>query len=123
MPIRTEQPQSITGSRIKADRVTASRQDSVLDTGAISQEIAKQIVVLPNGEVFDLSVGGVTFISKIKDRAAIATPQAGWAAEAAANLRRERLVKIASGKLQELRKKAHIEYAPAYRPKDAPTGK
>ena len=127
-PARREDVQALTklpsmdaiAAKLKADGIAAVRQDSNLDTGSISTEIAKQIVVLPNGELFDLSIAGQTFISAIKARQPITPPAGGWAPIATEAFARERVASMVGAKVEELRKTAKIQYDPAYKPKPVP---
>jgi peptidyl-prolyl cis-trans isomerase C len=102
--------------KLRTDGVKVSRGRTVLDTGSIDPFVGKQIVALPNGEIFDLSTNGTTFIGTIVARAPNPTP-ADQAVQAASDaLVRGKSGKTVSDKVAELRKAAKITYAPAYQP-------
>lgn len=103
--------------KLTGDGVAFERSSVVVDTGDLDPGIAKQIVVLPNGEIFDLSTSGMTFISKITNRANAATPPATWTEPAAAAVRRIRVEKSLASDIANLRKNAQIDYDPAFKPK------
>lgn len=103
-------------AKLRADGVKVERGRTVLDTGSIDPFVGKQIVALPNGEIFDLSTNGTTFIGTIVARAPNPTP-ADQAVQAASDaLLRGKSGKTVSDKMTELRKAAKITYAPAYQP-------
>lgn len=107
-------------ARLRADKVPAARGTTSFDTGTVESQVAKQIAALPNGQIFDLSANGVTFISAITARAPAATPPTSWTPQATAMLRNERSRKALVDAMAKLRADAKIEYDPAFRPKDAP---
>jgi peptidyl-prolyl cis-trans isomerase C len=102
--------------KLKADNVPMKRGSSVLDTASIDPSVGRQMTALPNGKLFDLSTGGVTFISAIVERASAATPPESWAGPATEALSRQRSGKTVNDALLKLRKAAKIEYDPAYKP-------
>ncbi len=105
------------GAQLKAEGVAFQRAPAVLDTASIDPAVARQIVALPNGEIFDVSTGGTTFISAITNRAGGATSEADWTPAATEALRRERAAKTLATAMTKLRKDAKIEYDPAFKPK------
>lgn len=107
-------------ARLKAENVPMARGITALDTGTVESSVARQISALPNGQVFDLSTNGTTFISAITGRAPAATPANAWATPAAAMLRRERMQKAVVDAMAKLRANAKIDYDPAFKPAAAP---
>ncbi len=102
--------------KLRAQGIRATRARTVLDTGTIDPFIGKQITALPNGEIFDLSTNGATFIGTIVARTPNPTP-ANQAVPAASDaLVRSKSGKTVSDKITELRKAAKVTYAPAYQP-------
>jgi peptidyl-prolyl cis-trans isomerase C len=103
-------------AKLKADGVRVSRGRPILDTATIDPAVAKQIVALAPGEVFDLTAGPTTFISVITARAPAAAPPQTWTAIATEAAKRDKATKIARDTLEQLRRKAKIEYDPALKP-------
>jgi len=103
--------------KLREKGVAVQRGNAVLDTGAIPGDIARQIAVLPTGEIFDLTADGTTIISRIAARTPLATDKANWQRIAMAALQREQLAKAIGSKMEELRKNAKIKYDPDYQPK------
>lgn len=102
--------------KLRAQKVKVSRARSVLDTGTIDPFIGKQIAALPNGEIFDLSTNGTTFIGTIVARAPNPTPAAQATQAAGDALLRGQSGKVVGEKVAALRKAAKITYDPAYQP-------
>lgn len=102
--------------RLRAQKVKVSRGRSVLDTGSIDPFVGKQIVALPNGEIFDLSTNGTTFIGTIVARAPTPTPAAQATQAARDTMLRGQSGKLVGEKVAALRKAAKITYDPAYQP-------
>lgn len=103
-------------AKLRTDGVKVTRGRTVLDTGSIDPFVGKQIAALPNGEIFDLSTNGSTFIGTIVARTPNPTP-ADQAVQAASDaLIRAKSGKTVSDKVAELRKAAKVTYAPAYQP-------
>lgn len=103
--------------QLAASNVTAQRGTPVLDTATIDPAVARQIVALPPGELFDISTGGTTFVNVITARANVATPPATWTGPATEAVRRTGVGKTIGSGLEKLRKEAEIAYDPAYQPK------
>jgi peptidyl-prolyl cis-trans isomerase C len=103
-------------AKLKADGVRVTRGKPVLDTATIDPAVAKQIVALPPGELFDLTAGPTTFISVVTARVPAATPPQTWTAIATEAAKRDKATKSASDTLEQLRRKAKIEYDPALKP-------
>jgi EpsD family peptidyl-prolyl cis-trans isomerase len=103
--------------KLTADKVPFTRGATVFDTATVAPEVGKQIVALANGQVFDLSANGTTFISQITGRSPAATSPDSWTAPAAEAMKRDRLAKALSTSLDKLRKAAKINYDPAFKPK------
>ncbi len=106
--------------KLKADGVRYARGGAVLDTGTVESTVARQMVALPNGQLFDLSTNGVTFISAITGRTPLVTAPASWSQPAGAALQRERAQKGMVEAMKQLRSAAKIEYDPAFKPAAAP---
>jgi peptidyl-prolyl cis-trans isomerase C len=103
-------------TKLKADGTPAKRGNTVLDTGTVDPAVSLQMTKLPNGALFDLSTGGVTYISTIVGRTPAATAPETWAAPATEALRRQRMGKSVSDAIANLRKSAKIDYDAAYKP-------
>ncbi|WP_375401960.1 peptidyl-prolyl cis-trans isomerase [uncultured Sphingomonas sp.] len=106
-------------AKLRTDKTPAARGRSSLDTGTVESMVARQIAALPNGQIFDLSANGGTFISAITARTPAAVPSAGWTQQATGMLRRERTQKTMVDAMAKLRADAKIEYDPAFKPKAA----
>lgn len=102
--------------KLKADGTPAKRGNAVLDTGTIDPSVSLQMTKLSDGELFDLSTNGVTYISTIVGRAPAATAPDTWTAPATEALRRQRMGKSVSDAIDNLRKSAKIDYDAAYKP-------
>ena len=102
--------------KLRTQKVKLDRARSVLDTGTIDPFIGKQIAALPNGEIFDLSTNGTTFIGTIVARAPNPTPAAQATQAAGDALLRGQSGKLVGEKVAALRKAAKITYDPAYQP-------
>jgi peptidyl-prolyl cis-trans isomerase C len=105
--------------KLSADRTPFSRGATVLDTASVATGVARQIVALPSGEIFDLSTNGTTFISAITGRTSAASSPDSWTAPATEALRRDRLAKSLAASMEKLRKTAKISYDFAFKPKTA----
>jgi peptidyl-prolyl cis-trans isomerase C len=103
--------------QLEANGIVYTRGNPVLDTASLDPSVAQQITVLRNGEVFDISTGGQTFISAITARTSAAALPSAWAATAADAIKRQRLMKSVEGSMGKLRKDAKIQYDPAFKPK------
>ena len=103
--------------QLTANGVAFTRGTPVLDTATLDPSVAKQITVLRNGEVFDISTGGQTFISAITARSNAASQPSAWSASANDAIKRERLMKSVQASMTKLRKDAKIQYDPAFKPK------
>ena len=108
-------------AKLRADNVPAARGTPTLDTGTLESGVARQIVALPNGQLFDLTMNGVTFISAITGRTPAAAPSSSWSGPAAAAFQRERAQKALAEAMAKMRAGAKIQYDPAFKP--ATTGK
>lgn len=108
-----------TEARLVAQKIKFSRGRGVFDTASIDPAVAKQIAALPNGEIFDITSAGSTYISKIVGRTPIVAPPANWTGAAAALVARNQVAAKVEGELDKLRKATKIDYEPAYRPKSA----
>lgn len=102
--------------KLLSQGVKVTRGRTVLDTASIDPFVGKQIVALPNGEIFDLTTGGQTFIGTVVARAPNPTPADQTNKAAADALLRGKSGKSVADKVAELRKSAKITYAPAYQP-------
>jgi peptidyl-prolyl cis-trans isomerase C len=103
-------------AKLKADGLRVTRGKPVLDTAMIDPAVAKQIVALPPGQLFDLTAGPTTFISVVTARAPAATPPQTWTAIATEAAKRDKATKGVRDTLEQLRRKAKIEYDPALKP-------
>lgn len=103
--------------QLTANGIAFTRGTPVLDTATLSPSVAKQITVLRNGEVFDISTGGQTFVSAITARSSAANLPSAWSASAMDAIKRERLMTSVQGSMAKLRKDAKIQYDPAFKPK------
>ncbi len=106
-------------AKVKADGGQVARGNTTLDTATLDPGVAKQIGALPNGEIFDLSIGGTTFVSVITARSPAATDPATWTGPATNLLQRQKAERAVAEMIEKLRKEQKIEYDPAYQPKKA----
>ena len=102
--------------RLLSQGVKVTRGRAVLDTASIDPFVGKQIVALPNGEIFDLTTGGQTFIGTVVARAPNPTPADQTTKAATDALLRSKSGKALADKVAEMRKSTKITYAPAYQP-------
>ncbi|WP_425228638.1 hypothetical protein [Sphingomonas sp.] len=109
-------------ARLQAEHVPAGRGRAVLDTGTVESMVARQIASLPNGQLFDLTVNGITFISAVVDRQPAATAPGTWNESATAMLQRERVQKALVAEMAKLRAATRITYDPAFQPAARPSG-
>jgi peptidyl-prolyl cis-trans isomerase C len=103
-------------TKLKADGTPAKRGNAILDTGTVDPSVAVQMTKLANGALFDLSTGGITYISAITGRTAAVTPADTWTAPATEALNRQRMNKTVTDAIANLRKSAKIDYDAAYKP-------
>lgn len=107
---------SAVAERLQAQGVRMARGTATLDTGTVEPLVARQVAALQDGQVFDLSTGGTTFISAITARRSIPVPVESWPTIAAPILRRDTAQKGVADTLSQLRKKANIAYDTAFKP-------
>lgn len=105
-------------AQLKADGITAARDKPTLDTASVAPSVARQIVVLKNGELFDFSINGTSFISTIVGRTAAAAPRSTWQAAASEAVRREKSDQLLKDAMAKLRTTAKVDYDPAFKPAD-----
>lgn len=105
--------------KLEADGIRFQRGEKTLDTASLDSSIVKQIVALRDGEVFDLSTGGTTFVSIITARRSAVAPEADWKPAAADAVRRQNLNNSLEAEMKRLRNRATIVYDPAFKPKAA----
>jgi EpsD family peptidyl-prolyl cis-trans isomerase len=106
-------------AKLTADGIRFERSDKQLDTASIDAGIAKQIIALKDGEIFDLSTGGVTFVNTITQRRALVAPKAEWKPAATDAVKRQKLNKLLDAEMKRIRDRATIVYDPAFKPKTA----
>lgn len=106
-------------AKLKADGTRFERSPKQLDTASIDTSIARQIIALKDGEVFDISTGGVTYVNIITSRRPAVAPQAEWKPAAADALKRQKLNKALQTEMDRIRNRATIVYDPAFKPKAA----
>jgi peptidyl-prolyl cis-trans isomerase C len=87
-----------------------------MDTASVDPNIARQVLALKDGEVFDLSTGGKTYISVITARTTAAGEPTTWPTVATNAIRVEKLTKAVGNSLKDIRDKATIEYNPQFKP-------
>ncbi|WP_375396514.1 peptidyl-prolyl cis-trans isomerase [uncultured Sphingomonas sp.] len=107
-------------AKLKADGVKFARGVARMDTGTLESGVARQVMALPAGQVFDISTGGVTFLSIVTGQTPAATAPATWTQPASAALQREKFQKTLAAAMADLRKNATIQYDPAFKPAKAP---
>ena len=103
-------------TQLTAERIPFQRGTAALDTASVAADIARQIANLPAGQVFDITSGGVTYISAVTGRAPIASDPATWTAAATEAVRRDQSGSRVAVAVEKLRKEAKITYDPAYKP-------
>jgi peptidyl-prolyl cis-trans isomerase C len=97
--------------------VQYSRTEAYFDSGTAPAPVARQIVKVPDGQMFNVSMGGESFISQIKSRASAAVDSSQWKEEAEAALRGAKLRTIVGQRLGELKKSSKIDIDAAYQSK------
>lgn len=100
---------------LKADKTQYTRVNVTVDTGSLDPSIARQIVALPVGQVFDLSVDGITFLNQIKARGPAPGNAEQWQLLARNILQRRNLETAAGDRLQKMRDAAKITIDDAYK--------
>ncbi len=103
-------------ARLTADGVRFERGRPTIDTASIDPAIAKQIVALPIGEIFDLTTADGTSISTMTARAPAPAPVATWTAPATEAVKREQANKAVEAAMAKLRKETEIKYDPPFAP-------
>jgi EpsD family peptidyl-prolyl cis-trans isomerase len=106
-------------AKLRAGGTRFVRVPADFDTGATDPSLAKKIAGLRDGDIFDLTMGGTTYISQIKGRTLIPTESSGWKAQAMNILRRKKLSDVLTARTNALKKSAKIRYDAAYQPKDS----
>lgn len=106
-------------TRLAGQGLKFERGRGVFDTASVDPRIAKQIAALPNGEVFDLTTGGSTYIATIVGRNPLRNSMANWIGAATAAVTREQIAAKVETQLDKLRRATKIEYDGAYRPKSS----
>ncbi|GGI67560.1 hypothetical protein GCM10007973_00930 [Polymorphobacter multimanifer] len=106
-------------ARLQAQGIAFERGKAVLDTAAVDAEIGKQIVSLPDGEVFDITREGSTYFAIITGRRPAAADREAWKAAASQLLQRQRSGTAIEAEVARLRTAARIQYDTAYKPKTA----
>ena len=104
-------------AQLKSQNKVVARGNTTLDTATLDPSVASQIAKLRDGEIFDLSINGTTFVSVITGHAAAASDPAAWSQPAINLLQRQRAERAVAQMIEKLRKDAKIEYDPAYQPK------
>ncbi len=103
--------------QLTANGIAFTRGTPVLDTATLNPSVASQITILRNGEVFDISTGGQTFVSAITARSSAANLPSAWSSSAIDAIKRERLMTSVQASMAKLRKNANIQYDAAFKPK------
>lgn len=106
-------------ARLQAQGTPFQRGPAVLDTASIDPGIGKQIVALPNGEVFDINREGSTYITAITGRSPVPPEPAAWPPAAAATLQQQRAAAKVEAEVTRLKQAAGVRFDPAYKPKAA----
>jgi EpsD family peptidyl-prolyl cis-trans isomerase len=104
-------------AKLTADGAQFSKAEAFFDTGTVDPRLANQIGRLPNGAIFDVTMGGTSYISQIKSRAPVVAAQSTWEPQALNILRSKMLRDIVQAKMDKLKSSTKIKYDPAYRPK------
>ena len=103
--------------RLELRNVKYTRAPASFDSGTVDTAVATQITRLPQEEIFELSTGGQTYLSRILSREQIVTDRSKWEADALNALRGERLKKAVDAGMKKLKAEAKIQYDPAYAPR------
>lgn len=106
-------------AQLTADGIRFERGPKPLDTASLDTSVSKQIVALRDGEVFDISTGGVTFVNVITARRNAQAPVAEWKPAATDAVKRQNLNKRLEAEMKRIRDRATIVYDPAFKPKAA----
>lgn len=104
-----------TAARLTAEGIQFRRGRGVFDTASVDPGVAKQIAALPDGEVFDLTMNGATYIAAITGRAPLPSTPANWNGLATAAVARSQVASRVETELAKLRKATPIQYDAAYR--------
>lgn len=107
-------------AQLRQKGVTVTRGQVVVDTGTLDPSIAEPVAALPPGALFDLSGGGVTLVNVVTQRSPVAGDPGAWQKQAQEAVRVEKVTRLVSGKVKELRKSAKISIAPGYSVKKVP---
>jgi len=105
---------------LKQKGIAVTRSQSYVDTGTLDATVASQVVALPEGALFDISGGGITLVSVVTARSPIPGNPENWRQQAADAVRVERVTRLVSGKVKDLRKTAKISIGAGYEPKGKP---
>lgn len=103
-------------ARLRTQGVPVARGTATLDTGTIEPSAARQIAALPDGQLFDLTINGTTFISAITGRTPVTVPAAAITPAATQLVARQQAAKTLGDAVGKLRQAAKITYDPAYKP-------
>jgi len=107
-------------AQLKSQGVAAQRGPVVLDTATVAPDIARQIIALKPGAVFDFSANGTTFMSTVVARApAVADPKT-WTAPATEALSRQKTDQLLKQAVDKMRASAKIEIDPAIKASATP---
>ena len=104
-------------AKLRADGVKFARVPASFDTGTVDPALAKKIAGLPDGDIFDLTMGETSYVSQIKGRTAVPSNRSDWEAQALNILRRKKLADSVKAKMDGLKKSTKIQYDAAYQPK------
>lgn len=103
-------------ARLKAQGTRVARGVATLDTGTIEPPAARQITALSNGQLFDLSINGTTYISAITGRDRVAQSPESYRTTAKQLVAQQQTAQRLSSGIATLRKNAKIAYDPAVKP-------
>ena len=102
---------------LRSQGVQYSRTTAYFDSGTAPAPVSSQIMKVPDGEMFNVSMGGQSFISQIKSRSSAVDDQSKWHDEALTALRTAKLRSVVSQKVDDLKKSSKIDIDAAYQPK------
>lgn len=104
-------------ARLQAQRIRFVKTTAFFDTGTVDSKLATRVSELNDGAVFDLTMGGTSYISQIRSRSPVPGTKAAWQAQALSVMQNKMVSDAAASKLGNLKSKTAIKYDPAYKPK------
>lgn len=102
-------------AQLKAEGVRTVRANAGLDTGTLEPAVAKQIVGLPSGQIFDVTIGDSSVISVIIEHQPVAPNLNEWRVLAKNYIEAKLFENAAGEKLAKIKNSSRIEIDPLYK--------